>query len=204
MSIRVKAVFMHFKELRYYIVVAALIFILGIYVGYASTPLHDYLHGQIESLGQLAEELTSLENANLWLFLFIFLNNAIKSIVIIYAGVLFGILPVVFLLLNGMVLGYIYMLILQENGSVWQLVVGILPHGIIELPVVIIACAYGIRFGVIILKQIFQAFIPKRYRHNEIIPFLKSTLPLMVFLVVTLFIAAIIETTVTRWLLSLW
>lgn len=203
MTNKIRAVFLDFKKMKFYIAAAALIFVVGIFVGSQSTWFQAYLNSQVKALADVASELSELENSSFWIFLFIFLNNAVKSILIIFLGAFLGFLPVGFLLLNGMVLGYVYDLFMQEGGTLWQLVVGILPHGIIELPAVIIACAYGIRLGVLVLKKIIPWLVPMhRSQEGEMKSFMKRIFPLSGFLVVTLLIAAIIEATLTRWLIT--
>lgn len=195
--------FVNLRETRLYILIAAVIFIAGIFLGIEFKAFHRFLEGQIESLVEVAEQLNSMENSSFWIFLFIFLNNTIKSIAIIYLGIFFGVLPVLFLLVNGMVLGYLYILLQSENISVWQLVIGILPHGIIEIPVIIIACAYGMRMGVISLRKLFQVgYSRDEQRPTEFKPLLKEILPLLLFIMVTLFAAAVIEVTITPWLMA--
>lgn len=200
MSAKFKALFLDFYKLRRYIVLSAIIFIAGIYLGYESNFLHNFLEGQIEGLAEIAKGLIELENAQFWFFMFIFLNNTIKSILIIFLGFFFGIAPIVFLLINGMVLGYLYyyVVVIHESGTLSQLIVGILPHGIIELPVIIIACAYGIRMGVIVFKTLGGLFIPEHRRpRGEMKDFFVKTPTLMLFITISLLIAALIETFIT-------
>jgi stage II sporulation protein M len=202
---KLKGIFNDFYNLRHYIVVSVLIFITGMYLGYNSTIFHNYLEGQIEGLAEIAGGLFEMENAELWVFLFIFLNNTVKSILVIYLGFFFGVLPIVFLLINGMVLGYLYLyvVVLHESTTVGALIMGILPHGIIELPVVIIACAYGIRMGALVWKKILGWMSPKSQRKGELTEFIIKTPPLLLFITITLLIAALIETFITPWIMAL-
>jgi len=204
MSQHINAIFKDFYKTRYYILLSAILFMTGMYIGYESVVFHNYLQGQIEGLADIAGGLFELEYAELWVFLFIFLNNTIKSILIIYLGVIFGILPIMFLLLNGMILGYLYLqtVVVHETATIGDLFIGIAPHGIIELPVVIIACAYGIRMGTIVMKSVLSIFSTKIRKKGEMAAFLRSTLPLLLFITITLLIAAAIEATITPWLMG--
>ncbi len=191
-----------FQKNRHYIYTAALLFAIGMYVGYSSELFHDFLNSQIEGLIHIAGDLMERENSMLWFFLFIFFNNTIKSIAVIFLGFFLGVLPVIFLLVNGMVLGYVYLIILEGGGSLGQLLVGILPHGIIELPIIIIACAYGLKLGAIVWISIFQMFTPDSKSKGQVSAFIKKSLPLVVFITIALLIAAAIESTITPWLIQ--
>jgi stage II sporulation protein M len=195
-----------FRSMKYYIAVSALLFAVGILIGAKSDVFHAYLNAQLQGLGEIANELSGKDHASLWFFLFIFFNNAIKSILIMYLGGLFVFLPVIFLVFNGMILGYLFSEVAASGENVWLLIVkGILPHGIIELPVIIIACAFGLRFGVLVLRILINLLRTKETRsrtYKETEAFLYRTLHMMVFLTVSLLIAAIIESTFTFWLMN--
>lgn len=256
-------------DARHYIVAAFVIFFISIVLGYRWEAFHAFLNLQIQGLAEVAEQLMQAENSMLQMFLFIFFNNVIKSIAIVYLGFLLGFLPIVFLAINGMVLGYLYlqMTVIQQSLTLSDLLIGILPHGIIELPAVIIACGFGMRLGALAWKRLLgigghkhvvrgedgwsdgrsvgrsvgrsdgwshgegsvsgQAVaeqqgpseihgsghhggerIAQRDARiaqpvSEIKHFIKNTHRLVVFLIVSLFIAAVIETTITPWLLGL-
>ncbi|MEF3303326.1 stage II sporulation protein M [Paenibacillus sp. GYB003] len=198
-----KSLFAHFKEMPNYFIASALVFIAGVALGYAdSARFEAILQSQVEGLRQLAQSIAVKDHSMLWLFGFIFLNNALKSILIIFAGALFGVLPLFFLLINGMVIGYLASLQAQA-GELGFFLKGILPHGVLEIPAIVIACAYGIKLGAIVGKGFLrlpssqgrQAFAAEWSR------FMKVSVPLIGLLVVTLLAAAIVESTVTPWLI---
>ena len=84
-----------------------LLFAVGIGAGWVSTgAMEELLLGQIEGLRQVSQQLEQGGNVQ-WNFFVHLFNNAIKSVLVIYAGVIFGILPIVFLIINGMVLGFV-------------------------------------------------------------------------------------------------
>ena len=68
----------------------------------------------------MSKSISSKENPQVWFFIFIFLNNAIKSVIIIFLGLLLGVLPLFMLIANGMILGYV--LSLQTNESTLSIV----------------------------------------------------------------------------------
>jgi stage II sporulation protein M len=81
---------------------------------------------------------------------------------------------------------------------------GILPHGILEIPAIIIASAYGIRLGMFVLKGLFLWLSPnnKTAFRAEFRGFMQMSMQLVMFLTIVLFVAAIIESTFTFWLIS--
>lgn len=202
---RFRPLFQHFKEMKHYFIVVVLVFGFSLYLGWAnSEQFAHFLEGQMQGLKSLSQSLSNKENPQLWFFIFIFLNNAIKSVVIIYLGLLLGILPLFMLIANGMILGYV--LSLQTHESTLSIVLkGILPHGIIEIPVILIACAYGLKLGLLVWKSGAQLFVPDKDKtaRVELVKILHLTKPLIVSIVVLLLVAAIIESTLTYWLVHL-
>src|SRR4029453_2695404 len=138
-----------------YIAFGTILFLAGMVIGGTNPAFKAFLDGQLKGLGQLADMIDNSSNPTLTMIIFIFLNNAIKSIVVMYLGALFGILPFFFLVVNGMLIGYLLKTTAEVHGGgfVAELIFkGLLPHGILEIPAIIIACAYGMRFGVLVLK----------------------------------------------------
>lgn len=202
---QVRALAIDFSKSKNYIVTASVIFVLSMVLGYQWQAFHTFLQGQIEGIAEIAQRLAQSDNPMLDIFIFIFLNNTIKSIAIVYLGFFMGVLPLIFLVINGMVLGYLYLqfVVVQESTSLWEMLIAILPHGIIELPAVVIACAYGMQFGMLIWKRIVQLLANKPIIENEIKQFLQSSVRIVVFLIISLLIAAVIETVITPWLMTL-
>ncbi|WNR44244.1 stage II sporulation protein M [Paenibacillus roseipurpureus] len=195
----------HFKEMKHYFIVVVLVFGFSFYLGWAnSASFSHFLKDQLAGLETVSKTLSNKENPQVWFFIFIFLNNAIKSILIIFAGLLLGVWPLFMLVANGMILGYV--LSLQTNENTLSIVMkGILPHGIIEIPVILIACAYGLKLGMLVWKMGVQLLVPpeRRTASVEMKRILHLTKPLIVGMVVLLLIAAIIESTLTYWLVHL-
>jgi stage II sporulation protein M len=118
---------------------------------------------------------------------------------VIYAGIFFGILPVIFLVINGMVIGFLVHITTDNGASLFDIVVkGLLPHGIIEIPVIIIACAFGLKFGGLASRSLIELGSAKRQGlGKQWETFLKRTLTASCWVIILLFIAAIIESTIT-------
>ncbi|NEW09623.1 stage II sporulation protein M [Paenibacillus sp. SYP-B3998] len=201
----IKELTIHFKEMKHYFIVVVLVFGFSFYLGWANSEQFKYfLDTQIKGLQSLSQSLSSKDHPQLWFFLVIFLNNALKSVLIVFLGLMFGILPLFMLVANGMILGYV--LSMQTHESTLSIVLkGILPHGIIEIPVILLACAYGLKLGMLVWKSGMQLFIPTQLRtaRGELSKILRLSKPLIVVIVSLLLLAAIIESTLTYWLVHL-
>lgn len=198
-----RAMKQHFIEMRGYIAFMTILFLAGIFVGASNASLEQMISGQIAGLQEMSRQIDESSNPGLMMFLLIFFNNAIKSLLVMYLGVFFGVVPLFFILINGMVLGYLFANNPQPTIDLFTLITrGILPHGIIEIPAIIIAGAYGLRFGVLTFKGVGALFRRDGRFGRVYEAFAVRTVPLMVWLTVALLLAAVIESTVTVWLLS--
>jgi len=200
----IRALFAHFREMKHYFIAAALVFVTGIALGYGnSVRFETIIEEQLQRLEGVARSVYQADQPQLALFLFIFVNNVVNCLLTVFIGVIFGVFPIVFLLINGMVIGYIGQMQAAE-GKWLMFVKGILPHGIIEIPAIVIAGAYGIYLGAIVLRGLFSFVVP-RQKHvfaNEIRRFVQLSVPLAGFFLAALFVAAGIESTFTLWLIS--
>lgn len=192
------------STIRKALLVALILFVAGGVIGWIGTgSLQRLLSGQLESLSKISGSLKESAHPQWSFFQFIFLNNSIKSVLIIYLGALFGVLPALFLLINGAVIGYLIHLYVLQGLDVFDLIVkGLLPHGIIEIPAIIIACAFGLQFGMKVLKDLFSSAAKREQRVGEWPAFMRQTLRASIWTVILLLIAAIIESTITFSLLS--
>ncbi len=193
------------RQNRSMLVVATVLFVFGIIAGVVwAEPLGNYLTSQLEQLRNVSNQLKQSGNVQLNYFLFIFFNNAIKSIIVLLLGFFVGIVPAFFLVMNGMIIGYLLQASSLQGANVTELIVkGLLPHGIIEIPAIIIASAYGLKFGKLMLDTITTWSEPGRKRlQSERQLFLRSIIPASVWIVILLFVAAVIESTLTYWLMS--
>lgn len=76
----------------------------------------------------------------------IFTNNVRNSFIALLLGLGFGIIPFAFAALNGFVLGILVEFFLDRQGAFF-VIAAIFPHGIIELPMVLITVGIGFRLG---------------------------------------------------------
>lgn len=194
----------HLKEMRHYIAFSFVILLAGMVVGATNPALDSFIKGQMSGIQEIAQSIQASKNPTLLFITFIFFNNVIKSIIVMYLGVLMGIVPIVFLAINGMMIGYLVSKAAEHGGGeLFTLIVkGLLPHGIIEIPAIIIACAYGLRFGRIMFQGIGALALNRPGWGKTFELFATRTLPAVVLIVVMLIIAAVIESTFTVWLLN--
>jgi len=180
----------YLTSLRPYLLVIITLFLLATAVGYVSAYFNpdiiDELIGQFEeTYGWIAEE------SPIMIMLFIFANNTLNSFIAMLLGTFFGIWPVIFILVNGYFIGVVVFSSVQEYG-ILVVLFALLPHGIIELPMIFISASMGLRLGVLAFQKIFN-IKDIRFKYE-----LFSAIRFFVTVIVPLlFIAAIIETFIT-------
>jgi stage II sporulation protein M len=180
------------KVLTKSLVAAASLFAVAVSVGLAA-PL-DSVSGLMQELGELLRPLASVNP--FLLFLVIFANNAVKALGVIVLGVLMGIPPVIFLGINGFILGSVISWVKESQGLAYT-VAGTAPHGIIEIPMLLLGTALGFMVG---LESIRWA----RRKQSMVKPKLAAAIRLYVKVILPgLAVAAVIEVLVTPCLLSL-
>ena len=180
--------------LKKYIAFSSYIFIISVFGGYliaqnypAETQL---LIEKIKSMFLSEKEIGSWQ-----IFFFIFKNNAIKLFIILPLGAFAGLIPFLSVFANGLLLG-VFAQVMSEEISWTFFFLGILPHGIIEIPVLIISSAIGIRIGKV---SIWRLFSKKESPFKE---FFKALKFFVLILIPLIFIAALIETFLTAALLE--
>lgn len=169
------------KESRYFIYFAILIFFGFVFLGFFVNVPEELSNIILEFLREILKETEGLTSFGL--IRFIFLNNLQSSFVGFFFGFIVGIVPLIFLVLNGFVLGFVSALAVESGG--FGTLFYLLPHGIFELPAIFISLGLGIKFG----SFIFRKDIGKNFRK-----YLLEGLRVFVFVVLPLLIiAAVIE-----------
>lgn len=127
------------------------VFLLSICFGYFLAEVFPELaNEQVKWMGEYLKDLTT-ENP-IVLFALILANNAVKSFVAMLLGIFFGIVPILFLFANGIVIGFFAKLVGEKIGFGLFLLL-LLPHGILEIPALILACSYGFWLGIEFAKS---------------------------------------------------
>ena len=132
--------------LRYVVILSALFVAAALAGFYVSIP------GKLDLFGTLLGSFKPFLSLPVWkLFFVILLNNSAKSFAVLLAGILFGLVPLLAVATNGYILGVAYLFASRGVGYV-QAAKTILPHGVLEIPAVLLAAAYGLWLGVTFTK----------------------------------------------------
>ena len=142
--------FDYLYSIRKYILAVTGLFIISIIFGFLESAANPTAsEGFLDEFQKLADRIRVIEPPLLQttvLFLIIFLNNAIKSLAVIVLGTGFCILPLFFVAYNGQALGMVVDFFSREKGVLFVLA-ALLPHGIIEIPVILESAGIGVRLG---------------------------------------------------------
>ena len=80
------------------------------------------------------------------LFIRIFFQNSRATAIILYSGFILSITPTLATLMNGLVIGHFFERFSQKT-STFELILSLIPHGVFEIPAMIIAISIGTKFG---------------------------------------------------------
>jgi len=183
-----------FRDKRWFLVFSLTLFFAGGIAGYIIfwndpslilTNIEKFL-GNILKIGKAMEDKSNLHVVGL-----IFQNNVKALILIIFGGIAFGILPFFGILFNGFVVGLVLAMSFYEGQSIALFLAAMLPHGILELPTILMGGAFGLKTG-------FDLIFPKTHSRIGLLKEnLSNSLLALGILVPSLFIAAGIETLIT-------
>jgi len=166
---------------------AVALFIGGFLSGLlAPVPITNNITGSLNPLQSLAEHIYSLP-----IFLgalAIFAKNAFAVGFSFIFSPLLCLVPVITLLANGWILGYISLVTTQQT-SFGYVLAGLLPHGIIELPAVIIGEAAALSFGTTLIAYLITQRKP--------VTSFKTNLKYLIISILLLLPAAFIERFIT-------
>jgi len=138
----------YIKETKKFIWFAFILFVLGSLAGILFPGLFE------EQILKLIEEIIKKTDglSRIGLMRFIIANNIETSFFAMILGVLFGLVPFTILLVNGYVLGFVINKTTGVEGLLilWRL----FPHGIFEIPAVIISLALGFKIGSFLIFKV--------------------------------------------------
>jgi stage II sporulation protein M len=178
-------------SLKPHIILASIIFIACITAGILIPA--GGMEQVLEEMQAVIEMLESL--SPIALLLVIFLNNAIKCLFVVFLGIVLGIPPVIFVCYNAYTIGALVAALGPELGY-GVVTTSLLPHGIIEIPVLVFSTALGLSIGAEVWKYLTkqQSQVKKQLAFSLKIYFKWLTL--------ALFVAAIIEVFITPLIVS--
>lgn len=86
------------------------------------------------------------------MFSAIFSNNIIACLLFLVSGLILGIPPIMFLVFNGFIVGWVSYLAAAEE-SLLYVFLALAPHGIIEIPTITLCAAMGVGLGYSIFNK---------------------------------------------------
>jgi len=133
-------------------------------------------------ISELAEKT---KNMNFFqLLIFILENNLTTAFFGMLFGVFFGIFPLLLVIFNGYILGFVSNKTVDIAG--FGVMLRLLPHGIFELPALVLSLGLGLKLGMFIFSKNKKKYLYENFE-NSLRVFVYVILPLLI-------IAGIIET----------
>ncbi len=191
---------------RQFILITTIFLLVGILLGFViQEQVLEFVEQPFESL----EELANLaEGKPFWeISILLFGNNsraAINmSLVFPLIPVIGGIYVIFSMLLNGAIIGIIGGII---DKPALYLIVGLMPHGIFEIPAIILAASIGLKLSIFLSKGIIRAIQDKERNATSILiehlRYGTESFKVLYIVILLLIIAAILESTITPALLA--
>ena len=173
-----------------WVILSALLFGIGLVLGLATpASITSLLSEEIVTLKELAEALEPLPQSSV--FMVILVKNVSVLLISLALSPILCLVPTMALTFNGWLLGFVATTVTQEE-SLGYLLVGLLPHGIFEIPALIMGEAVAFSFGTTVILALFR-----KERRNLLLPNLRRNLRYLVVALTLLLPAAIIETYLT-------
>ena len=177
-----------------WIFIAISIFGIGLVLGLVTPSGIDSLIS--EEIAALEELGASLVPFSILTLVFIFVKNVVALLVSFVLSPILCLVPILALTANGWLLSFVSASVAQEK-SLGYVLAGLLPHGILEIPALIMAQAAALSFGTMTMLALF-----KKEKRKLLLPNFKKNLKYLLIALALLLPAAIIETYVTPLLLQ--
>lgn len=178
----------YLKSIRIFIGLSVFIFGLTTVMGYFAAAVDPELASNWTKELEMLKWI--LDQPPILIMMIIFLKNLLASATAMLLGLGLGLIPLLVVTSNGFLLGIVGYAAVQKAGGLF-LLAGILPHGIIELPVVLVSIAIGFRLGYLLALTLAKEKADLSGEIRMAIHFLwRYVAPL-------LFLAAAIETFIT-------
>ncbi|MFH2112545.1 MAG: stage II sporulation protein M [Candidatus Bathyarchaeota archaeon] len=172
----------HVKALGPIFALSLFLFAFSTFMGYS---MGDEIQASVFE-GVLSGLPDPSESSDLELFSAILTNNVIASFIFLASGVVAGVPPLLFIVLNGFFLGWIAYSAAAELGLGF-IFMTLLPHGVIEIPAITLCAAMGVGLGYQIINKLRRREGLQRYVMDSLNVFITRIIPLLI-------LAALIET----------
>ena len=195
-------------RLRWYLLAIVITFVAFAAIGYLVGLLDPSFTQQI--ISGFKNDVGPLRQVSpLDLMMGIFANNVIKCFMVVVLGLGAGVAPLLFIVANGLMIGDVVGYSVGRGGLLYVLV-GMLPHGVVEMPMVFLSGAIGLKLGTDILRSLGRAVLDAvrgpgsdaGRKKIELLKDIREALLIFAFWVAPLLlVAAFLETFVTGTLL---
>ncbi len=183
----------YLRSIRVFIGISVLIFAVTIVMGYYAAQLTSDLATSMLKEFEMLKWITQLPLP--LLMVVIFLKNLLSCIMSVLLGLGLGIVPLIVDTSNGFLLGVVLYNVLQKEGILYFLA-GVVPHGVIELPTVLMSIGLGFRLAYLLALTLFGEKVDLSQEIKIAVHFLvRWVTPLLL-------IAAAIETFITPIVIS--
>jgi stage II sporulation protein M len=181
---------------RRWILVAVALFVIGAALGLfiPGGNASPQAMAALRELGELSNLLFSLPTP--LMIMFVFGKNALSLALSFIFSPLLCLLPALALVANGGLLTLVSASVVPEK-SLGFVLAGILPHGVLEIPALIMGEAAALSFGAAAMLALV-----KKERRSQLVPALKQNLRYLLIAIILLVPAAIIEVLVTPLLMG--
>uniref|UniRef100_A0A7C2VLH8 Stage II sporulation protein M n=1 Tax=Ignisphaera aggregans TaxID=334771 RepID=A0A7C2VLH8_9CREN len=189
-------------SIRMLMVIMFIVFLWGCFLGSSSlffllqtgSEQAEQVFNQVE---QILGSMPEIKPYTVDTVLAIFMRNFEVALLSVALGLLV-VVPGIIVFVNGFVLGMVLVLVsMNPEASIFAGLAAIIPHGIIELPALFLAASVGTRIGID-----FWRYVIKK-KDKESLTRLLTFAPLLLLIAVSLlFIASLIETYATPYILE--
>jgi|WetSurMetagenome_2_1015567.scaffolds.fasta_scaffold112749_2 stage II sporulation protein M len=170
------------KESRNYFFIVSAIFLVFVVIGFFFPIFFiDYINQFIKQIVAQTNGMNSIQ-----LFIFILQNNVSAAFLGLVLGFFLGVMPIFYAAFNGYLIGFVANKVVAVSGGL--VLLKLFPHGIFEIPALILSLGLGLRFGMFIFRK-------KGKRKKDFLYSLENSLRVFLYVIIPLLlIAAIIET----------
>lgn len=166
-----------------------LVFLAFSFVGYAAGAANP--EAAMDAVKKVVSQIGPVSDSSFQNFIKIFTNNSLVALFMFISGLFFGLGPWFIMAFNGLVVGLVVLAVHRTAGMpMSQIVLGLVPHGVIEIPAIAIAGVAGIVWYRELVKGEGEG--AERFKRGA-----ANGLKLFLLSVALLFVAALIEAYVT-------
>jgi stage II sporulation protein M len=141
-------------KIRYFVYAIALLMLLSFMIGviFAAT-MPDETAKIVSLVASQMEDIDSDSSFSLMINLFV--HNGVICLIMVLLGLALGLIPLLIAFDNGLMIGLVGGVAAGRAGLLFTLA-AIAPHGVIELPMMMLSAAIGLRLGYSVLMALFR------------------------------------------------